>query len=749
MLVGELLVRIRAEAAQFKTTFKGIGDKLQDTKKIVEQNREELRAFGIVATAMGAGMGALALSMGLTAARTQMLGTVVKTVGTNAGYSEEELKATEDRIKSLGITTQEARLAITRFIQSELDLADAAKVARVAQDLAVISGQNSSEAFQTLTQAIVSQRPILLKQFGIVQNLNNVYDKQAEKLGKSAELLTESEKKNAFLNVILEEGAKVVGTYEMAMGDVGKQMSSFKRHIEETANAFGKYYLPIMLKAVLLSASFLQALQKLPEPIKKVMAITLLLGAGLLTLVGVMTLVILKMGFLVFSLKSFLTSALIGAKTAVILLSRVLMIMPWVALAVAISAATLALLEWKIAQIDAKNAAIESGKTRKSLIKIHEAEIKVLEDKLATVMLSKGPMSEEALALNKQILLRTKLIKLYKDEGENLKKVTAETSKETLARQELERQAMEVGILRREKTLKDYKELLEKQLKYLKTFGEATKKEQLALEKELLTITKSGVDNRATELLRIRGIRKTYLDATLSDERFNAQAKKLLLDASYRDQIISYQEYLIALGELDKIRLKEEESKWKDSGTIANAAYTAMTQEFTTAFVDEIGKDLTQLHIDFNKVFTSIRDAFFRILAEMAARALVTGLFNLITGLVTGGVSTAVSAAAGVIAPGMPGAGVVPGGAEGAIIKKPTLLVAGEKGTEVLTPLTKLDEVMQRIQPAMTPALAGAGGGGNMNITIIDRRLTGNPYDKRQMAIEIASEMKRNGVRLP
>jgi len=288
MLLGELIVRIKANASQFKSEIKSINKGFDAFQKRVEMHKNELRAFGVAATAIGAGLTGLALKVGLTAARTQELGTVLKVVGGNAGYTTEQLKEQEDKIKKLGITTQKSRQAIIRFIQSDLNLADASKLARVAQDLAVISAQDSSEAFQTLTNAIVAQRAILLKQFGIVTTVDRVYERYAMTLNKSADLLTEQEKKQAFLNLILEKGAKVSGTYEMAMTNVSKQLRSFRRYVEETANQLGKFYLPYMLKAVLTARDFLKAVQRLPEPVKKFMALTTAIAGGLAGLAGAM-----------------------------------------------------------------------------------------------------------------------------------------------------------------------------------------------------------------------------------------------------------------------------------------------------------------------------------------------------------------------------------------------------------------------------------------------------------------------------
>lgn len=194
----------------------------------------------------------------LTAARTEVLGTVLNVVSDATKNSRIEIAREIEAIKALGITTQESRQTLIRFMQSQLDVRDAAKLARVAQDLAVISGENSSQTLNTITQAIVSQEPRLLRQYGIVQDLNDIYSKYAEQLGKVSDGLSEQEKKQALINVILDQGARVAGSYEAAMGDVGKQITSLPRLFEELANAVGDKFTPAMSDAVKVLMDFLK-----------------------------------------------------------------------------------------------------------------------------------------------------------------------------------------------------------------------------------------------------------------------------------------------------------------------------------------------------------------------------------------------------------------------------------------------------------------------------------------------------------
>lgn len=195
------------------------------------------------------GMGQLATATKV-AARIQVLNRVVNLTGQSAGWSAIQLEDNKNAIIKLGIAEQEALGIQQRFIQVQLDIADAVKIARVAQDLAVIAGTNSSETALQLTNALVKQRPILLKQFGIIADLNDIYGAQAHALGKTIDALTKTEKRQAFLNEILEQAKTVAGAYESAMKDVGKRMTSLPRHVQAAQNAIGTLFLPVMGAAV-------------------------------------------------------------------------------------------------------------------------------------------------------------------------------------------------------------------------------------------------------------------------------------------------------------------------------------------------------------------------------------------------------------------------------------------------------------------------------------------------------------------
>ncbi len=177
------------------------------------------------------------------AARTQVLSTVMHNVGKTAKITSAEMDKEVNAIKKLGITTQEASGSATRFVQAQLNLNKASQLARAAQDLAVIAGENSSETYAKLTESVASLNTMTLNQYGLLKNLGGILGEYAAENKRTVSSLTEREAKEAMLNYILKESTKVAGSYENAMQDVGKMLTSIPRLAEEAYNAIGKEFL--------------------------------------------------------------------------------------------------------------------------------------------------------------------------------------------------------------------------------------------------------------------------------------------------------------------------------------------------------------------------------------------------------------------------------------------------------------------------------------------------------------------------
>jgi len=148
-----------------------------------------------------------------TAARAQVLATVLNVVGHNAGYTTEELQRTDKQVQRLGITATSSRQSLTQFVQAGFDLRQAPKLARTAQDAAVILGVNSSEAFSRLVTAVQIGNTEMLRNMGIVVNVEQAYNKFALTIGKTGQSLNERQRAQARLNATLEEGVDIIGAH--------------------------------------------------------------------------------------------------------------------------------------------------------------------------------------------------------------------------------------------------------------------------------------------------------------------------------------------------------------------------------------------------------------------------------------------------------------------------------------------------------------------------------------------------------
>lgn len=186
----------------------------------------------------------------LYAARTKQLEGALFAVGKANNVAESTTKSLEAQLKTTGITTQDARQSLSRLIAAQVDYTKATQLARLAQDLGRVAGISSSEAFDKLTHAIVTQQPELLRMLGLNVNLQREFQQVARQTGRTAESLSEFEKKQIAVNAVLEAGQGYAGVYKRSLKDAGGQMLSLNRYVLEAKNAFGDQFQPELAKVV-------------------------------------------------------------------------------------------------------------------------------------------------------------------------------------------------------------------------------------------------------------------------------------------------------------------------------------------------------------------------------------------------------------------------------------------------------------------------------------------------------------------
>lgn len=222
------------------------------------------------------------------AARTETLGITLDVVAKNAGYGAQEISKYEKEVKALGITTQGTREAITQMIQSGLEIgpqaenqvSQVAKLARAAQDLAVVTGENSSETLTKLITNISQLDTVGLRYMGLTVNVEAAERQFALSIGKTVEQLTQKQKIQAVMDESLKQAEKLQGAYGASMDSVGKKVQSLKRYQEELANDIGNKLLPAYGSLVDAATNFLKSADKIAQGIDKSGAASRLFAEG-------------------------------------------------------------------------------------------------------------------------------------------------------------------------------------------------------------------------------------------------------------------------------------------------------------------------------------------------------------------------------------------------------------------------------------------------------------------------------------
>jgi hypothetical protein len=261
------------ELADLQTRLGGIAQKVKESSSALEKHSEALssmgRGLGVVTSALGTlatAFSAVKISEYLMesaslGARYETLGVVIKVVGENAGYNAMQMNEFASAIQKSGISMIESREALAKLATAHVDLTKSAELARAAQDAAVISGRNSSEAFGLMTQAIANGQAILLHHMGVMVDFEGAYKRAGEAIGGNAHSLTQNEQIQVRTQEVLDKTAASAGAYAAAMETAGKQITSFTRYLQDFQTILGSAFNESTFSVVSTGATTMKQLQ--------------------------------------------------------------------------------------------------------------------------------------------------------------------------------------------------------------------------------------------------------------------------------------------------------------------------------------------------------------------------------------------------------------------------------------------------------------------------------------------------------
>jgi hypothetical protein len=211
-----------------------------------------------------AAVGAFGVASFRTAARVGEMDASLRALAKANRVSYPEMQRQVRAIRAQGIEAGVAQDVVAQFTRNQLKLADSSKLARVAQDAAVISGRNSSEVTADLIHGITTQNSLVLRNAGVNVQAGQAIAAYAKAQGKSVQQLTNAERSQAVLNAVLAEGRNVAGAYAAAMEEPGKVLRSFPRLIDDIKLSVGQGLVqafgPLILNAYKLTKEFSAAI---------------------------------------------------------------------------------------------------------------------------------------------------------------------------------------------------------------------------------------------------------------------------------------------------------------------------------------------------------------------------------------------------------------------------------------------------------------------------------------------------------
>lgn len=116
---------------------------------------------------------------------------------------------------------------------------------QVARASSKITGQTVSAAFSDITLAVGRQSKMILDNLGIIVKVEDANERYAQKLHKTAEQLTEAEKKQAFLNATLEAGGDIVRRVGSMQDSAAERIQRYQARWSDASYTIGKALLTV------------------------------------------------------------------------------------------------------------------------------------------------------------------------------------------------------------------------------------------------------------------------------------------------------------------------------------------------------------------------------------------------------------------------------------------------------------------------------------------------------------------------
>jgi hypothetical protein len=196
------------------------------------------------------------------------------TLGAASGQALGSLSKRLVEVTDGAVSMREAMTATAQASSAGMSSKDIERLAKVAKNASLALGVAMPDALNRLSRGIVKLEPELLDELGIFTKIGPATERYALEIGKSANALSDFERRQAFANAVLEEGEKKFGALTNAAANpYDKLLASLKNILQSGGELINKVLTPIVsllaespaaLTAVLAGIGYVLLKQALP-----------------------------------------------------------------------------------------------------------------------------------------------------------------------------------------------------------------------------------------------------------------------------------------------------------------------------------------------------------------------------------------------------------------------------------------------------------------------------------------------------
>ncbi len=171
------------------------------------------------------------------AARTEQLTKGLELMGARGGVALTQTAKNLQTVTDNALSAADAMRATAQASSAGFSGDEIARLGQVARGASLALGRDMSDSLDRLTKGAIKLEPELLDELGIMTRLDDAVKVYAEANGKAVSALTQTERRQAFLNAVLEEG-------ERKFGDINEQIATnpfdqLSASVRDTATQIG------------------------------------------------------------------------------------------------------------------------------------------------------------------------------------------------------------------------------------------------------------------------------------------------------------------------------------------------------------------------------------------------------------------------------------------------------------------------------------------------------------------------------